>query len=105
MADQKTVPEDREMFLVLESIGNSESGKKLLVWLIKRCGYNRSVLRVSRASDDIAPLSTEARAAERDVYGDLRLMMTPEMRHAIELLSEKATPAPVVKPKEEERKK
>jgi len=56
-----------------------EDGRVVWGWLFDRCGYNKPVL-MRIASGDVAPLSTECAAAQREVYRDLRKMISaPEL--------------------------
>ena len=100
----RIVPADESIKFV-DNVLRTEDGKKLFAWLHRRCGYSVSVLRVSRSTGDIAPLSVEARGAERDVYVDLRRLAGRELLAAAEFLAE--TPAPPVSAaqSQEERKK
>lgn len=97
--DKKTIPEDLDIKTAVDTVLKTEAGRALWVWLFRRCGYNKSVLIVSRTTGDVAPLSVEARGAERDVYVDLRRLATPELRVVAEQIAEA-----IVKPQEEERK-
>lgn len=55
-----------------------ENGRVVWAWLFDRCGYNKPVL-MRMAGGDIAPLSTEAAAAQREVYRDMRRLVSPEL--------------------------
>lgn len=55
-----------------------ENGRIVWAWLFDRCGYNKPVL-MKMAGGDIAPISTECAAAQREIYRDLRRMVPPEL--------------------------
>lgn len=55
-----------------------ENGRIVWGWLFDRCGYNKPVL-MRMAGGDIAPLSTEAAAAQREVYRDARRLVPPDL--------------------------
>jgi hypothetical protein len=77
-----------------------ENGRIVWAWLFARCGYNKAVL-LRAAGGDVAPLSTECAAAQREVYRDLRKMIaTPELLAAAEFEAEFG----VVRSKEGEKK-
>ena len=62
-----------------DALLKTEDGRVVWGWLFERCGYARPVL-MRMASGDIAPLSTEAAAAQREVYRDARRMISnPEL--------------------------
>ncbi len=65
-----------------------ENGRVVWAWFFNRCGYNKPVL-MRMAGGDIAPLSTEAAAAQREIYRDLRKMiLSPELLAAAEFEAE-----------------
>ncbi len=65
-----------------------ENGRIVWSWLFARCGYNKAVL-LRAAGGDVAPLSTECAAAQREVYRDLRKMiLAPELLCAAEFEAE-----------------
>lgn len=65
-----------------------ENGRIVWAWLFERCGYNKPVL-MRMAGGDIAPVSTECAAAQREVYRDLRKMISaPELLAAAEFEAE-----------------
>lgn len=65
-----------------------ENGRIVWAWLFGRCGYNKAVL-LRTAGGDVAPLSTECAAAQREVYRDLRKMiLAPELLAAAEFEAE-----------------
>lgn len=72
---------------------STEEGRLLWAYLFNDCGYNRSVLRISRTTGDLAPLSTEAAAAQRDVY--VRLRNLPTHRDLLTAAEELAEVPPV----------
>ncbi len=65
-----------------------ENGRIVWAWLFNRCGYNKAVL-LRAAGGDVAPLSTECAAAQREVYRDLRKMiLVPDLLCAAEFEAE-----------------
>jgi len=81
-----------------------ENGRIVWSWLFNRCGYNKPVL-MRMAGGDIAPLSTEAAAAQREVYRDLRKMiLVPELLAAAEFEAEFEAEFGVVKKENEGEK-
>ncbi len=57
----------------------SEGGRLVWGWIFDRCGYNKAIL-LRAAGGDVAPISTECAAAQREVYRDLRKMISaPEL--------------------------
>jgi len=103
---KKTIPDTgKSIGKSIDAVLRTDDGKAVWAWLFHACGYNRSSLRISRVTGDLAPLSIEAAAAQRDIYVELRGLASPGLRAEAEELAE--MPAPKieeVKP-EEERKK
>ena len=65
-----------------------ENGRIVWAWLFERCGYNKPVL-MRAAGGDVAPLSTECLAAQREVYRELRKMISsPDLLAAAEYEAE-----------------
>lgn len=81
----------------------TEEGRLLWAYLFNDCGYNRSILRISRATGDLAPLSTEAAAAQRDVY--VRMRGLPTHRDLLLAAEELAETPPVIPPASPAEKK
>lgn len=102
---KKTIPDTgRNIGKSIAAVLRTDEGKDLWAWLFHTCGYNRSSLRISRVTGDLAPLSIEAAAAQRDIYVELRGLAPRGLLIEAEDLAE--TPPPKieeVKP-EEERK-
>jgi hypothetical protein len=61
--------------------------RPLWSFLFKRCHYAGPVL-MRMAGGDIAPISTEVAAAQREVYRDLRKMAAPELLNKAEFEAE-----------------
>ena len=65
-----------------------ENGRLVWAWFFNRCGYNKTAL-LRMASGDVAPLSTECLAAQREVYLAARKMISaPELLAAAEFEAE-----------------
>ncbi len=65
-----------------------EDGRIVWAWFFNRCGYNKTAL-LRLASGDVAPLSTECLAAQREVYLAARKMISaPELLCAAEFEAE-----------------
>jgi hypothetical protein len=77
----------------------SEEGQIFWAYLHEVMGADRPVLRISRVTGDLAPLSTEAAAALRDTYTEMRRIPERELMLAAETLAE----APPPKPQEEKK--
>ena len=74
MADKKIVENDevqklRKDFNVVLA---TEEGQRVWGYLHRVLGWNYPIVRISRATGDLAPLSTEAAAALRDTYLEMR---------------------------------
>lgn len=82
-----------------------ENGRVVWGWLFSRCGYNKPVL-MRVAGGDVAPLSTDCAAAQREVYREMRLMISaPELLAQAEYEAEFGVkPAPVNEDKKGEKK-
>ena len=63
-------------------VAKQEQGRLVLGWLFERCGYNKPVL-MRVVGGDIAPMSTECAAAQREVYRDVRKLLRPEVLAAV----------------------
>lgn len=62
-----------------DALLKTEDGRIVWGWLFDRCGYNKPIL-LRTAGGDVAPISTECAAAQREVYRDLRKMISaPEL--------------------------
>lgn len=78
--------------LIRKAITNvlrTRDGKVLWAWLHQQCSFTRTVMRVSRTTGDVAPLSTEAAEAQRLIYLDLRNMVEWEVLRAAEEYAER----------------
>ena len=65
-----------------------EDGRLVWAWFFNRCGYNKTAL-LRLASGDVAVLSTECLAAQREVYLAARKMISaPELLAAAEFEAE-----------------
>lgn len=65
-----------------------ENGRIFWAWFFRRCGYNKTIL-MRLSGGDVAPLSTEALAAIREVYLDARKMIeSPEVLSKAEFEAE-----------------
>ncbi len=104
MADKPmVVPEqDRDFASAADAVLRTEAGRKLWGLLAKRLGYFQSTM-VRVRGGDIAPLSTEALSAMRDVYLDFRTLPTYELLAAAEALADPQNKS-AGKPQEERKK-
>lgn len=107
MADKKpsTVPENDEFKKLRKSITKvlrTEEGQHFWAYLHRVLGADRPVLRISRVTGDLAPLSTEAAAALRDTYLEMRRIPERDPMLAAETFAETPPPLP---PKPQEEKK
>lgn len=67
------------LLMAFDSLLKTEDGRIVWGWFFDRCGYNKPVL-MRVAGGDVAPLSTECAAAQREVYRDARKMISaPEL--------------------------
>lgn len=92
------VPENLEakkLRKAFDEILQLKSGNGLVVWgyLHHVLGWNAPTIRISRATGDLAPLSTEAAAALRDTYLEMRRIPTRELVVKAEELAETLPPA------------
>lgn len=105
MAEKKAVVPENEEFKKLrksfDKILVTEEGQIVWGFLYRVLGADRPVLRISRVTGDLAPLSTEAAAALRDVYTELRRIPERELMLAAETIVE-VPPVPI---KSQEEKK
>lgn len=83
-ADKRKQDEERNrkaarVLAAFDWILKQEDGRIVWGWLFERCGYNKAIL-LRAAGGDVAPISTECAAAQREVYRDLRKMISaPEL--------------------------
>jgi hypothetical protein len=64
-----------------------ENGRLVWAWLFDRCGYNKpGLLRLP--GGDVAALSTECVAAQREIYRELRKKVPPELLAKVEYEAE-----------------
>ena len=97
------IPEDLELGRAVDAVLRTEAGRVLWAWLNRRLGFYQTTL-VRFRGGDVAPLSTEALAALREAYLDLRELPSFELLIAAEALADPQNKA-LQKSKEEERKK
>lgn len=75
----------------VDALLKTEEGRLVWGWFFERCGYNKPVL-MRLAGGDVAPLSTEALAAQREVYVAARKLATPELLARAEYETEFGVP-------------
>lgn len=100
--DKKVVPVDLKLAKAVEIVAQGDAGRVLLAHLATRCGFFESSLS-RRADGEIAPLATDAKEAQRLIWIELRRLLTPELRHAIEAFAEQSSTF-VAQPQEERKK-
>ena len=103
-SDVKVVPVNDKRTKLARSIDKllqTDEGRDLWVYLFHECGYNKSSLRLSRASGELLPLSTEAAEARRLLYIEPRALASRDLLSSVEAQAE----TPVVAPEKEEEKK
>ncbi len=91
------VPENLEakkLRLAFDKVLRTEEGQIVWGYLHNRLGWNSPVLRISRNTGDLAPLSTECAAALRDTYLEMRRIPERELVVKAEELAE-APPAKI----------
>ena len=96
------VPENLEAKkrrLAFNKVLRTEEGQIVWGYLHEMLGWNKPVLRISRATGDLAPLSTEAAAALRDTYLEMRRIPERELVIKAEEVAE-VPPAKPEPPKE-----
>lgn len=77
--DEEAARKKARVLAAFDWLLKQEDGRIVWGWLFERCGYNKPVL-MRMAGGDVAPLSTECAAAQREVYRDLRKMISaPEL--------------------------
>lgn len=110
MAEEKpkstkvVVPENDELKKLrkaFDKVLSTDEGQLVWGYLHGTLGWTRPIIRISRVTGDLAPLSTEAAAALRDTYLEMRRIPKRELVAAAEDRVEN----PPVKAQEEERKK
>lgn len=102
MDKKVTVPEnehEKKLRKAVNKVLRTEEGQIFWAHLHFILGWNRPVLHISRVTGDLAPLSTEAAAALRDTYLEMRRIPERELVVAAEELAE----APPAKTAEEKK--
>lgn len=86
-----TIPESDELKKLrkaFDKVLSTEEGQHVWGYLHRALGWDRPTLRISRVTGDLAPLSTEAAAALRDTYLEMRRIPKRELVAAAEELAE-----------------
>jgi len=68
---------------IAESVAMTEPGMKFLRMLHDKCGFAKAD-RVIRADGQIDPVATALNAERRNVYLEIRVLLSAEMRREIE---------------------
>lgn len=98
-----TIPESDEIKKLrkaFDKVLSTDEGQLVWGYLHERLGWVRPIIRISRTTGDLAPLSTEAAAALRDTYLEMRRIPKRELVAAAEERAE----TPPVKAVEEKSK-
>ena len=98
-----TIPENDEVKKLRKAFDkmlSTEEGQTVWAYLHDRLGWVRPIIRISRSTGDLAPLSTEAAAALRDTYLEMRRIPKRDLVAAAEERAE----TPPVKAVEEKPK-
>jgi len=94
------VPQDLTLAKAFAAVAETDAGRVVLAHLAVRCGFfDGGLLRLT--TGEVAPLATEAKAAQRVIWAELRQLLPVAQRHAIEEFAE----TPIAAKSEEERKK
>lgn len=86
--------EAKKLRLAFSKVLRTEEGQIVWGYLHKMLGWNTPTIRISRVTGDLAPLSTEAAAALRDTYLEMRRIPERELVIKAEELAE-APPAKI----------
>jgi len=85
---EEAIAREARVRAAFDWILQQENGRIVWAWLFERCGWAKPVL-MRTAGGDVAPLSTECLAAQREVYREMRKMVpTPEFLAAVEFMAE-----------------
>lgn len=90
------VPENLEAKkrrIAFNKVLRTEEGQIFWAYLHEKLGWNTPILHVSRVTGDLAPISTEAAAALRDTYLEMRRIPERELVIKAEEIAE-VPPAP-----------
>ncbi len=98
------IPEDKKLGHAVDAVLRTEEGRTVWAALFRLCRYNQFSVRISRATGDLAPISTEAAAAQRDIYVEMRRWPSRELLIAAENLAEEPIPLVATQIEKEERK-
>lgn len=74
---EKRKQEENNLHRAFDAILKNDSGRLVWRWLSQRCGWTGPILMQS--STDVAPLATECKAAQREVYRDARKFVSREL--------------------------
>lgn len=103
-AKRVTIPESDEVKKLrkaFDKILSTEEGQIVWGYLHGSLGWTRPIIRISRATGDLAPLSTEAAAALRDTYLEMRRLPRRDLVAAAE---ERVETPPAAKPEDSKEK-
>ena len=74
---EKRKREEDSLHRAFDAILKTDSGRLVWRWFSQRCNWTGPILM--RSSTDVAPLTTECVAAQREVYRDARRLVSREL--------------------------
>lgn len=100
-AQQRAQDEAARVRRAVARILDTDDGRVFWKLLFDRCGWVKPVLMRGTVGGDISPVSTEAAAAQREVYRELRKLAPPDLLARAEFFAEHDEPEKPQQPKGE----